>query len=155
MKNKKGFTLIEILAVVAILGILSLIAVPNVLKYLKTSQEQAMIIQENNIADAANLYNEDYCIHPIGNRTCEVCTIIKNGTTISYVKLSVLKNLSLIDEVKFKNSSCDGVVVWNPEARTKKTYLVCGSDYATDSTVVNTVNIDKEYPECKDNKTEN
>lgn len=141
MKNKKGFTLIEILAVVAILGILSLIAVPNVLKYLKTSQERAMITQENTIADAANLYNEDYCIHPIGNRTCGVCT---KSDTISYVKLSVLKNLSLIDEVKFKNSSCDGVVVWDSEARTKKTYLVCGSDYATDSTV----NIDSEYPGC-------
>lgn len=141
MKNKKGFTLIEILAVVAILGILSLIAVPNVLKYLKTSQEQAMITQENTIAAAANLYNEDYCIHPIGNRTCGVCT---KSDTISYVKLSVLKNLSLIDEVKFKNSFCDGVVVWDSEARTKKTYLVCGSDYATDSTV----NIDSEYPGC-------
>ncbi len=141
MKNKYGFTLIEILAVVAILAILSLIAVPNVLKYLDTSRKQAMVTQENTIVDAANLYNEDYCIHPIGERTCGVCT---KSDTISYVRLSVLKNLGLIDEVKYKNSVCDGVVVWNSEDRTKKTYLVCGSDYVTDSTV----NIESEYPGC-------
>jgi prepilin-type N-terminal cleavage/methylation domain-containing protein len=142
MKNKYGFTLIEILAVVAILGILSLIAVPNVIKYLKSSQEQAMATQENTIADAANLYNEDYCIHPIGNRTCGVCT---KSDTISYVRLSVLENLSLIDKVKYKDSDCDGVVVWDSEARTKKTYLVCENDtYSTDSSI----DLDKDYPEC-------
>ena len=32
MKNKKGFTLVELLAVIAILAILVILAIPNVIK---------------------------------------------------------------------------------------------------------------------------
>ena len=37
-KNKKGFTLIEIIVVVVILAVLMAVAVPSVLKYLNTAQ---------------------------------------------------------------------------------------------------------------------
>ena len=38
MKNKKGFTLVEVIAVIIIIGILMLIAVPNVTGYIRTSR---------------------------------------------------------------------------------------------------------------------
>lgn len=44
MKNKKGFTLVEILAVVVILGVIVLIATNIVLKHVKNSKEQAFIV---------------------------------------------------------------------------------------------------------------
>jgi len=41
MNMKKGFTLIEIMIVVAIIAILAAIAIPNFIQYRKTSQENA------------------------------------------------------------------------------------------------------------------
>ena len=41
--NKKGFTLIEILAVVIILGILMVIVVPNVTRYIENSRKSAYV----------------------------------------------------------------------------------------------------------------
>lgn len=41
--NKKGFTLIEILAVIIILGILMVIAIPSVTKYIESSRKSAYV----------------------------------------------------------------------------------------------------------------
>ena len=43
MKNEKGFTLIEIMAVIIIIGILLLIAVPSVSKYIEESRQKAYV----------------------------------------------------------------------------------------------------------------
>ena len=43
MKLKKGFTLVEIMIVVAIIAILAAVAIPNFIKYRKTSQKNACI----------------------------------------------------------------------------------------------------------------
>lgn len=43
MMNKKGFTLVELLAVIAIIGILSLIAVPNVIGIVDDNKKNQML----------------------------------------------------------------------------------------------------------------
>jgi len=43
MKLKKGFTLVEIMIVVAIIAILAAVAIPNFIKYRKSSQATACI----------------------------------------------------------------------------------------------------------------
>ena len=43
MKNKKGFTLVELLAVIAILSLLVIIALPNVVQMYKDAKEQSFI----------------------------------------------------------------------------------------------------------------
>ena len=43
MKLKKGFTLVEIMIVVAIIAILAAVAIPNFIKYRKTSQATACV----------------------------------------------------------------------------------------------------------------
>jgi len=43
LKMKKGFTLVEIMIVVAIIAILAAVAIPNFIKYRKTSQMNACI----------------------------------------------------------------------------------------------------------------
>ena len=51
-KNKKGFTLVELLAVVAVLAILVIIAMPNILGLFKTARKNTFIVESR------TLYNE-------------------------------------------------------------------------------------------------
>ncbi|MBQ6285788.1 MAG: prepilin-type N-terminal cleavage/methylation domain-containing protein [Bacilli bacterium] len=51
--NKKGFTLVELLAVIAILAILVIIALPNVLKMYNEARRNTFVAEANNIINTA------------------------------------------------------------------------------------------------------
>ena len=48
ISDKKGFTLIELMIVIAIIGILSAIAIPNFLSYRKKGMDSAAVSQGKN-----------------------------------------------------------------------------------------------------------
>lgn len=57
--NDKGFTLIEVIAVIAIMGLLAIIITPNVIKVLDQGQQKSYDIMINNIVIASkNFYEE-------------------------------------------------------------------------------------------------
>lgn len=56
MKNKKGFSLVELIIVVAILGVVTAVAVPNYLNYLYTSRVSADISTARELARSAETY---------------------------------------------------------------------------------------------------
>jgi len=56
MRNKKGFTLVELLAVILVLGLVLVIAVPSVNKYLKSSKQKAFDVQINTMVEAVEAY---------------------------------------------------------------------------------------------------
>ena len=66
MIGKKGYTLVEVLIVIAIIGILSAIAIPNFSKYREiyvTKGEMQKIVSFINLAKSASLrYNDQVCI---------------------------------------------------------------------------------------------
>jgi len=56
LNNEKGLTLVELLAVIVILGIIAAIAIPSIGNILQNSREKAVIADAQNVLAAANLY---------------------------------------------------------------------------------------------------
>ena len=56
LKNKKGVTLVELLAVIVIMGIIAAIAVPAIGGLIKNSERKAAETEYANLLDAARLY---------------------------------------------------------------------------------------------------
>ena len=152
MKDKKGFTLVELLAVIAVLGILVLIAIPNVMKVFKSGKDTTMVTQEANVIDASNTFLEDYCIHRLSSLDAtgkDKCNVIvkdfyeENGVTKKYFCLADLVRTGYIPEVRSGEISCAGLIVYDKAKNSNthsngKVYLKCGSDgYATDTSDIN------------------
>lgn len=56
LNSKKGFTLVELLAVIVILGLIAVIASPLVLGTINSSKESLSKEQKNRIIEAAKIY---------------------------------------------------------------------------------------------------
>jgi general secretion pathway protein G len=63
-RRDAGFTLLELLVVLAIMGLLAAIVAPQVLKYLGTSRTQTARVQIQNITAALELYKLDVGRYP-------------------------------------------------------------------------------------------
>ncbi len=106
--NRKGFTLIELIAVVVILGVIALIAVPAVTYYLSGAQNDAYKIAEQNLADAA--YNMFADCAGVGD--LEVCSqySVPDGGNYVTVPASVLIANGYLDPIAdpaSQGSYCD------------------------------------------------
>jgi general secretion pathway protein G len=63
-RRSAGFTLLELLVVLAILGLLAAIVGPQVIKYLSSSKTQTASVQVKNIAAGLELYRLDAGRYP-------------------------------------------------------------------------------------------
>ena len=70
--NKKGFTLVELLAVIVILAVLALVAMPNVTRLMNDSRKNAFITEvENFVTYAQTSYtNSQISGAKIGRASC-------------------------------------------------------------------------------------
>ena len=146
-KNKKGFTLTEMLAVVAIMAIFAGFAMTNFLGVFDTNLKKTMQIQENNVADAAKLYMQDYCLSPVDSSlTCPLNNstnkqIDANGFVyyVGTLCLSHVIEAGYIDSVHTnRDTECNGYVKITADSNgimNYKSYLYCGENgnaYKTD-----------------------
>ena len=72
MRQRYGFTLVELLAVVVILGIITMISIPAVSRWINRSREESIESQKNTLVMAAQSYSQgNYEILPkkIGQTT--------------------------------------------------------------------------------------
>ena len=102
MKNKKGFTLVELLAVIVILGILALIIVPAISSYIVNTKDETYRSHETTMAEAAKSYTVE-CIK--GNKQC---TLPSKGSSTE-IYLNELIEQEYIDKIKnpTDNKDCD------------------------------------------------
>lgn len=104
IKNK-GFTLVELLAVITILGLIALIAVPTVLNNIKTTKEDLYNTQIELIKAGALSYVTDAIAHPNINQS--ISDMAKSHTpqiiTISLDQLQI----SGAVEADVMNPFCD------------------------------------------------
>lgn len=105
--NKKGFTLVELLAVIVILGLLMSVAVGAVTMYMDKSKEQAMETIISTAYDGAV------------NTLMEENIMLNEGETTTFDILELYENGSIERPADPYNSSkeCEGYVkVTNPKA---------------------------------------
>ena len=125
MKNKKGFTLIELMGVIVIIGILLLIAIPAVDKYMRKGKNNYYVSLEEEIKTAGMNYMETY-------RTLLPRQIGHYAT----VTLDELVENKYMEEVVDENGvKCSGKVTIEKVSTEKYTYvsyLDCGNKYQSD-----------------------
>ena len=102
--NKKGFTVVEVLAVMIILGLLMLLVVPSISKLMKDNDEKKYSTYEKMMEEYAVVYPD-------------------KGLT--YIKLSQLTNL---EDVK---RNCTGYVKVDRNENEYEAYIKCGDIYTT------------------------
>lgn len=99
--NKKGFTLIEIIAVITILGIIALITVPVVNNSLKNAKEKMLEEQKTRIVDAAKEYALD------SNR---ILNITSDRDFNQLITLNQLKGANYLEQKDIINPVTDDIM---------------------------------------------
>lgn len=95
--NKKGFTLVELLVVIVILGIITAMSIPLIRNISENGNERKYTTYSKSLVDSAKLYVNSYSKDLFGNNT----------TGCAYIKYSDLKDKSLVKDIQIENTSCN------------------------------------------------
>ena len=104
MKNKKGFTLVELLAVIAILAILVIIALPNVINMYNKAQKETFLTEAKKVYSEAE---KKYISSSINGTTVKVINsedsskLDMTGEKLQYCV--ILNNIGKVSKMKVSN----------------------------------------------------
>lgn len=124
--KKRGFTLVELLAVIVILAIILAIAVPAISNLIENSRVVAYQNSEKMLASAARNY--------LAGRNELIPSKVNNIYVISSGELITNGFLSNLKDVTDSSSTCDGYVIVKRISDANhelQPYMKCGSNYRT------------------------
>lgn len=134
MKNRKGFTLVELLAVIAILAILVIIALPNVIEMFNNAKKQVFLTEAQTVSSASEKkFLSDSISGKSKNIYCKSKTDeinpleLTGGKKYYYVELG-------------SNGETKKLIVWDDQRYIK--YVSSGTKDISDLTVDEVVNRD-------------
>ena len=111
--KRRGFTLIEILIVVVILGVLAALVIPGVMGALGDSQKNAAVARASQITTMVTRYNQFY----VPATTGATKLTWADNATVSATDLEPLwKNAKYCQEGDIANPAEGGVWVWSQPA---------------------------------------
>ena len=119
LKNQKGLTLIELLAVIVILGIIAAIAVPSIGGIIENSKKDAHVANAQQMIHSARLA-------VVGEN------LLAGGDTIQYIPLAYLEDNGYLETV----TDPDGIEYINAEDAAEAPILVVGIDPPSDGSYV-------------------
>ena len=133
-KKKKGFTLIELMAVIAIVAILAAVLVPTVSGYINRSKKTAIITQVRNAVNAVEAYNVA-STNPIGDDADVEDLVADDSALITQellkdTDLNKLNTTVTVKELKIINSDSDAINNMTIDSTSKKFVYDNGTDEA-------------------------
>ena len=156
MKNRKGFTLVELLAVIAILAILVIIALPNVINLFNNAKRNAFETQVRKVAQVSkqklfvsgNNTKTFDCNSLLSGNSFEDCTASIEGSTVivdalgngqysNYLMVDVtddgesgtLIDLDKLKEIKVEDESLDETLVKNSKINEPLFKMLTADEY--------------------------
>ena len=122
--NRKGLTLIELLAVIILIALIAVLIVPNILDTMTKSKEASYQLLVKNIVTSAKTYYEECEYGDLSNRTkygSYACQINNNTITTT---LGTLANTGMLTVSDVDPNNKDKKVVLDPRD-TKKNMSAC------------------------------
>ncbi len=105
MKNKKGFTLVEIMIVVVIIGLLAAMAVPAFQQVRKSSTEKAALNDLRQLAAAADQYFLEYSTTSVATSVLVPTYVKKLSADNEYPDTINSSDESIVATTKFSTAT--------------------------------------------------
>ena len=131
MKNKKGFTLVELLAVIVVLSLVMIIAIPAITKNTRNAREAVLKTKVDLIINESVIWGEDNLnyfltsnkgpLKSCTERSAITCEITFNDLAAAgYIKYDNEEDKLITDPTKKKDSLNDEIILLTYDKSTRK-----------------------------------
>lgn len=134
--SSRGFSLIELLIVAAIIGLVAAIAIPNLVNAIQRGRQARTVADANGIAKAVGMYQQDYAKYPIA-------TADSDAEVLRPHLLAYMSNYNAVDGWMrpFLYTSTDGdhytLISYALDGESSAPYTYGATEYFDEDIVVN------------------